>query len=355
MKLAARIVRMVSIVVALHPVQAAAVPEVLGLTPCAETRECLQWSAAVGATRYHVYRGALGDLPGLDDASLDVCERGTFSAPTSGPTLPDAPTIGDLLWYLVTAESEGGEGSVGSGSSGIRIPNSRGSCATACDPDYEPRPNAGRAEAPGGPGCPTGMVTVSAFCIDAYEASLVNVEDGSPWSPYLNPGATPVQARSVANAIPQAYISGAQAAAACQNAGKRLCTDSEWQRACRGPLSFTYPYGNTRDPVACNDARATHPASDYFGKDPWDLGHRCLDQLPDTVDPTGAQPACTTEEGVLDMVGNLDEWTADPNGTFRGGDYMGAQINGSGCLYRTTAHAFTHWDMSTGFRCCVTP
>jgi hypothetical protein len=28
-------------------------------------------------------------------------------------------------------------------------------------------------------------------------------------------------------------------------------------------------------------------------------------------------------------------------------------INGEGCLYRTTAHGVSHWDYSTGFRCCA--
>ncbi len=38
---------------------------------------------------------------------------------------------------------------------------------------------------------------------------------------------------------------------------------------------------------------------------------------------------------------------------FRGGFYADTKINGEGCLYRTTAHGFTHWDYSTGFRCCA--
>ena len=53
------------------------------------------------------------------------------------------------------------------------------------------------------------------------------------------------------------------------------------------------------------------------------------------------------------MMGNLHEWTADPDGTFRGGFYVDTVINGPGCLYATTAHATSHWDYSTGFRCCA--
>jgi sulfatase modifying factor 1 len=53
------------------------------------------------------------------------------------------------------------------------------------------------------------------------------------------------------------------------------------------------------------------------------------------------------------MVGNLHEWTNDPNGTFQGGYYLDTHQNGDGCGYRTTAHEFTYHDYSTGFRCCA--
>jgi hypothetical protein len=52
-------------------------------------------------------------------------------------------------------------------------------------------------------------------------------------------------------------------------------------------------------------------------------------------------------------MGNLHEWTADPAGTFRGGFFVDTRVNGNGCLYRTTAHDTSHWDYSTGFRCCA--
>ena len=36
------------------------------------------------------------------------------------------------------------------------------------------------------------------------------------------------------------------------------------------------------------------------------------------------------------MVGNLHEWTNDPNGTFQGGYYLDTHKNGDGCTYRTS-------------------
>ena len=235
-------------------------------------------------------------------------------------------------------------------------PRSGDGGANTCDPAAMPLPNTGRSEAAGQGGCPAGMVRVTSFCIDKYEASLTLVSGGE-WSPYWNPGTRAVRAVSRAGAVPQGYINGRQAADACAAAGKRLCTDTEWLRACRGPTATTYPYGNTRMPGVCNDARAQHPAVEYFGtSDPSVfsmIDHPCLNQLPNSLDLAGENAGCISAEGALDMMGNLHEWTADPNGTFRGGFYVDTYRNGNGCLYATTAHDTGHWDYSTGFRCCA--
>ncbi len=232
--------------------------------------------------------------------------------------------------------------------------------ANSCDPNVRPEPNAGLTEDAPDSGCPGGMVQVSTFCIDRYEASLDEVlQDGGtrPWSPFHNPGTTRVRARSLRGATPQGYISGLQAADACLEAGKRLCTDAEWLRACRGPGALTYPYGSTRMPGVCNDARSVHPAIELYGTSAsWIYSHidsPCLNQLDAGLLPTAAKSGCLTAEGLHDMMGNLHEWTADPAGTFRGGFYVDTVINGNGCLYVTTAHTTSHWDYSTGFRCCL--
>jgi formylglycine-generating enzyme len=232
--------------------------------------------------------------------------------------------------------------------------------AVACDWNARLQPNAGLSEGPGDGGCPGGMLRVSTFCVDQYEASLLEVLPDAgvrPWSPYFNPGATRVRAVSLAGAIPQGFINGLQAAAACAEAGKRLCTDLEWLRACQGPGNTTYPYGNTRQAGVCNDARAVHPAIELYGTSAsWIYSHidsPCLNQLDGGLAPTGTHSGCVTAEGLFDMMGNLHEWTADPNGTFRGGFYVDTVLNGNGCLYVTTAHTTSHWDYSTGFRCCL--
>ena len=229
-----------------------------------------------------------------------------------------------------------------------------------CDPAAMPRPNEGLVEAPGLDGCPSGMVRVTTFCVDRYEASLVeDLPDGrvTSWSPFFNPGTRALRAVSIAQAIPQGYISGDQADAACRRAGKRLCTSAEWLRACQGPQGWTYPYGATLRAGLCHDSRAKHPVVEYFNStDPsiWSkLGHPCINQQADTALPGDARPGCVSAEGAYHMMGNLHEWVADASGTFRGGFFADTTRNGPGCLYRTTAHNRQHWDYSTGFRCCA--
>lgn len=229
----------------------------------------------------------------------------------------------------------------------------------ACDPDVHVQPNQDLVEPPGEGGCPRGMIPIADFCIDRVEASLLEIEpDGAerPWSPYQHPGDAEIRAVAIPGAVPQGYIDGIRAERACVASGKRLCTDVEWLRACRGVDEWQYPYGPDREDGRCNDARARHPAVELFPDAANPFAHiqdACINQLPESLDPAGSNPGCVTPEGAFDLMGNLHEWTADPTGTFRGGFYVDTVRNGPGCLYRTTAHNRFHWDYSTGFRCCA--
>jgi hypothetical protein len=222
-----------------------------------------------------------------------------------------------------------------------------------CQDGDAPDVNGAISEPAGLGGCPAGMALVDSFCIDRWEAAL----DGH--SPFANPGSESLRAVSAPGVVPQGYINQTQAAAACAVAGKRLCTDTEWLRACQGAAAHTFPYGDARVDGACNDARACHPAVQYFESSDGSvfsmIDNSCIGQLPDGLAPTGSYAACASDDGLWDMMGNLHEWTADPAGTFRGGFYVDTAINGPGCLYATTAHDVSHWDYSTGFRCCADP
>lgn len=240
----------------------------------------------------------------------------------------------------------------------------------ACPDDAAARPNQGLQERVYDARCPAGMVLAGAGCVDRYEAFVDRVNDAGvtveSLSPYRPPPANVrVAARSVAGAVPHGYISGIEAERACLGAGKRLCTSSEWLRACRGEAGNVYPYGNARRAGACNDAYAAgHPAATCFASTAsWiysELDYAGINQQPHTVAPAGSHAGCTTAEGLFDMMGNLHEWVRDGAGTppvsavdFRGGFYADTSRNGEGCLYATSAHGFSHWDYSTGFRCCA--
>ena len=67
----------------------------------------------------------------------------------------------------------------------------------------------------------------------------------------------------------------------------------------------------------------------------------------------GASQGCVSrwgQDGIYDMVGNLDEWVEDPKGSFRGGFY--ARRVTVGCEARISSHSHTYFDYSTGTRCC---
>ncbi len=216
------------------------------------------------------------------------------------------------------------------------------------------------------PGCLANMVLVEgAFCIDRYEGSLrehVTRAVSRPWSPYQPPRAgARYRAESRRGVVPQGYISQVQARAACAAAGKRLCAEEEWVRACKGPSPTTWPYGPDRQPGRCNDDGINPVPRLYAGGDVFhdrQMNDPRLNTLPRSLARTGQRARCRNRYGVFDMVGNLHEWVdaaRGGRGVFRGGFYADVLVNGRGCDYATRAHYPGYHDYSTGFRCCAAP
>jgi sulfatase modifying factor 1 len=236
------------------------------------------------------------------------------------------------------------------------------------------------------PACPDGMARIGRFCIDRYEAHLATrTPDGAivPWFHTARPSPdTRYEARSAPSAFPQAYISRVEAAAACKNAGKRLCSIAEWRRACEGRRGTTYPYGESWKANRCNTDKP-HLLSIHFGSDArrWryeNFNEPTLDEEPGFLAKAGDYSACVSDAGVHDLVGNLHEWVSDTvddalmeklaaedverndqpsrpgNGVFMGGFFSTHQELGPGCKFITVAHEPTYHDYSTGFRCCAT-
>jgi hypothetical protein len=214
------------------------------------------------------------------------------------------------------------------------------------------------------PACPDGMAHIGSYCMDRYEAHVVELDASGgerPHSPYAAVDGLRVRAKVAKGVVPQGYISQVQAAAACENAGKRLCTASEFSLACRGPdRKASYPYGGTRHQRGkCNEGKGSAVSVVFGSNAPFDrtlMNDPRLNRWAGGLAKTGAYAKSVSPYGVYDLVGNLHEWGAEvaPNGhgSFRGGFYGDAEINGAGCNYVTTAHAAVYHDYSTGFRCC---
>jgi formylglycine-generating enzyme len=270
------------------------------------------------------------------------------------------------------------------------VAQSRASGREPSMPNYSPRSDDKR------PGCPSEMVRVDNICVDRWEIMTVDRKTRRELSPYypplpsllrrtydvwqverLNSGDARARllplpdlpewqltdefepmAVSRGGVIPQGYLSCDIARRACSNAGKRLCRLDEWKRACRGQQQRQFPYGNAYVGGACNVWRLLHAAAVLHGNA--SVGH--LDPRMNLVweresDPllhtTGGTPACVSQwrdDGLFDMVGNLDEWVDDDGGGFVGGFY--ARATTKGCDSRVTAHPASYFDYSTGARCC---
>jgi len=243
------------------------------------------------------------------------------------------------------------------------------------------------------------MADVGGTCIDRWEVYTVDHKSGAVLSPHYPPepkllafvhdywmleagrvgserarrfplpplpevqkGAFVPRAVSAPGTTPQGYFSYYSAKSACETAGKRLCSESEWVRACRSRGGTKHPYADAFEPGRCNVFRNMHPAYELHGNsslghlDPrlhlvWEEGTRPL--LLSTGQMTQCVSRTKTDGDIYDMVGNLDEWIEDAAGTFVGGFY--SRATREGCEAKVEGHAPQYVDYSLGARCCRDP
>jgi sulfatase modifying factor 1 len=139
-----------------------------------------------------------------------------------------------------------------------------------------------------------------------------------------------------AGAIPTTNVTRDDAQRLCGTKGKRLCTELEWERACKGPDNTRYEYGAEYDERVCSPTATVRR-------------------------PSGENLPCRSSFGVREMHGGPWEWTdarwgrgtTRDLGVVRGGTDPAGEIV-SRCAYaRSLAPA--ERSPSTGFRCCAGP
>lgn len=210
--------------------------------------------------------------------------------------------------------------------------------------DAPPPVDAGPSDAAADSGpCGADMAFIAAdggaFCMDVFEA----------------PNAAGVK--------PLYFENAPSGDAWCKAHGKRLCTEAEWDRACRGPAGDRkYPYGDggTYSRGTCNDDKTwISPDWAVLGTYPADAAVAEAARLYQG-DPSGSRVGCVTSEGVHDLTGNVAEWVVRsfPNandyddvmkGCYWAGCYGGSPPS---CDFVNPAHPGAFRTYEAGFRCC---
>jgi hypothetical protein len=134
--------------------------------------------------------------------------------------------------------------------------------------------------------------------------------------------------------VPVTNVTWAEADTACKKEGKRICTATEWERACMGQNSRDYPQSTSQ--------YATQPCNVLANRD-----------SPNHVSQSGSFADCKSPYGVFDMNGNAGEWTApEKNGVapVYGGSWLLPPENAK-CSSRLDLNARKGYPY-VGFRCC---
>jgi serine/threonine protein kinase len=199
-----------------------------------------------------------------------------------------------------------------------------------------PRPPA-EAVVPAAGGCPQGMLPVASGFFK------MGADTPTPGSDELkvssqNVGAFCIDQFEFPNqkgVLPRVDVAWSEAKAECVKLGKRLCTEQEWEKACKGAGSPPFPYGPSFDPGKCNtkDAQGT------------DRG----------LAVSGSFPNCQSTYKVLDLSGNAAEWTDTRYGTnlerTQKGGAFDASESAARCAARKSGDPEAR-SATVGFRCC---
>jgi protein-disulfide isomerase/uncharacterized membrane protein len=169
------------------------------------------------------------------------------------------------------------------------------------------------------------------FGMDTFEAAI---KDG--------------KAVSAKHEVPALRVSWYDAKAACEAAGKRMCTEEEWVSACQNARAVddngngefaddmiegtAYPYGDLHEKPNCWDGKQGDAFRPVY---------------------TGELPGCATPTGVYDLTGNVEEWVGEtPEKAALLGGAWDTSEDHARCYRRNDSFGAGYASPRTGFRCC---
>jgi formylglycine-generating enzyme required for sulfatase activity/tRNA A-37 threonylcarbamoyl transferase component Bud32 len=194
---------------------------------------------------------------------------------------------------------------------------------------------------------PAHQVTLAAFSLDRHEVTV------GDYDAYVRAGRAPAPwTAKPADDLPVTGVLWAEAVNYCawkHPPDGRLPSEEEWEAAARGKAGRAYPWGDRWNPAAANtaSARRSGPA------------------------PVGSFPLGASPEGVLDLIGNVWEWTNSPMGLYAGAASQGPATPGQYYVIRGGAFNTSDEDavatrrgylppaairsmlQNTGFRCAM--
>lgn len=137
---------------------------------------------------------------------------------------------------------------------------------------------------------PVHEMTLGAFYIDKLEVTNAMYERFVTSTGYKPVGDWKKYAGEHLENHPVQNLTLADCQAYATWAGKRLPSEEEWEKAARGTDQLRYPWGEIYLPKKCNS----------------------LEEGLKGTTPVGTYPDDVSPYGVLDMAGNVSEWTSSP-------------------------------------------